>query len=73
MERLMGAPDLVRQEGAGAAVTYRYQDCALLLLFTADGRNTMRLAEAAPGPRRAGASAPTLDQCAAEADARAGS
>lgn len=66
----MGQPDLVRREGAGAAITYRYQQCALLLLFTADERNTMRLREASPGARQAGATAPTLDQCAAEADAR---
>lgn len=69
--RLMGQPDLVRREGAGAAITYRYQQCALLLLFTADERNTMRLREASPGARQAGAAAPTLDQCAVEADARA--
>jgi hypothetical protein len=69
--RLMGRPDLVRREGAGAAITYRFEQCALLLLFTADERNTMRLREAAPGARQAGATAPTLDQCAAEADARA--
>lgn len=68
--RLMGQPDLVRREGAGAAITYRYQQCALLLLFTADERNTMRLREAAPGARQAGTQAPTLDQCAVEADAR---
>lgn len=68
--RLMGQPDLVRREGAGAAITYRYQQCALLLLFTADDRNTMRLREASPGARQSGAQAPTLDQCAVEADAR---
>jgi hypothetical protein len=69
--RLIGQPDLVRREGAGAAITYRFQQCALLLLFTADERNTMRLREASTGARQAGAQAPTLDQCAAEADARA--
>ncbi len=70
VERILGAPDLARQDGAGAALTYRYEQCALLLLFTADGRNELRLAEAHPGPRRSGAAAPSLEQCAAEASAR---
>lgn len=66
----MGQPDITRQDGAGAALTYRYEQCALLLLFAADGRNVMRLAEAHPGPRVTGAAAPSLEQCAAEASAR---
>lgn len=70
IERLLGAPDIARQDGAGAALTYRYQQCALLLLFTADARNAMRLAQAHPGPRVTGAAEPNLAQCAAEADAR---
>lgn len=70
IESVLGAPDIMRQDGAGAALTYRYEQCALLLLFVADGRNTMRLAEANPGPRRSGAAAPSLAQCAAEASAR---
>jgi opacity protein-like surface antigen len=70
VERILGAPDVAREDGAGAALTYRYEQCALLLLFTADGRNELRLAEAHPGPRRTGAAAPSLEQCAAEASAR---
>lgn len=70
VESLLGRPDLARQDGAGAALTYRYGQCALLLLFTADARNAMRLVEAHAGPRRSGEAAPTLEQCAAEADAR---
>lgn len=70
IESVLGAPDIMRQDGAGAALTYRYEQCALLLLFVADGRNTMRLAETHPGPRRTGAATPTLAQCAAEASAR---
>ena len=68
--RAFGAPDIARQDGAGAALTYRLESCALLLLFTADGSNAMRLAEAHAGPRRTGAATPTLEQCAAEAQAR---
>jgi hypothetical protein len=70
VERILGAPDILRQDGAGAVLTYRYDQCALLLLFTADARNEMRLAEAHPGPRRSGADAPSLAQCSAEASAR---
>lgn len=70
VERLLGRPDIVRQDGAGAALTYRYEQCALLLLFAADGRNALRLAEAHAGPRVTGAAAPSLEQCAAEASAR---
>lgn len=70
LERALGAPDIARSDGAGQALTYRMQSCALLLLFTADGRNEMRLAEAHPSARRAGEAAPSLEQCAAEASAR---
>lgn len=70
VERVFGRADIVRQEGAGAALTYRLETCALMLLFAADGRGAMRLTEAHPGARRAGEAAPSLDQCAAEAAAR---
>lgn len=70
IERLFGRADIVRQEGAGAALTYRLESCALMLLFAADARNAMRLTEAHPSARRAGDTAPPLDQCAAEAAAR---
>lgn len=52
------------------ALTYRLQSCALLLVFTADDRNVMRLAQAHPSARRGGEAAPSLEQCAAEAAAR---
>lgn len=67
IERALGQPAIVRQEGAGAALTYRYENCALLLLFAADGRNVMRLTEAHPSARQTGQVAPSLEQCAAEA------
>lgn len=62
----MGQPDVVRQEGAGAALTYRFETCSLLLLFAADGRNVMRLTEAHASARAAGEPAPTTEQCAAQ-------
>ena len=70
IERIFGQPDLARQDGAGAALTYRLQSCALLLLFETDGDNRFRLAEAHASARRAGEEAPSLDQCAAEIAAR---
>jgi hypothetical protein len=70
IERAFGPADISRRDGAGAALTYRLESCALLLLFTADARNEMRLAQANPSARRAGAAAPSLEQCASEAGAR---
>lgn len=70
IERVFGRPDIARQDGAGAVLTYRFENCALLLLFRADGRNAMRLNEAHPSARRSGEAAPSLEQCAAEASAR---
>lgn len=70
IERALGAPDIMRRDGAGAALTYRLQNCALLLLFAADGRNEMRLAEVHPSARTVETPAPSLEQCAAEASAR---
>ncbi|QGZ97005.1 hypothetical protein DSM104635_03870 [Terricaulis silvestris] len=68
--RLLGAPDIERHEGAGTALTYRLENCALLLLFVADQRNAMRLAEAHPSARRPSEPAPSLETCAAEASNR---
>jgi hypothetical protein len=66
IERALGAPAIARQDGAGAALTYRFENCALLLLFAPDQRNAMRLTEAHASARRADAAAPSLEQCAAE-------
>ena len=70
IEHAFGAADITRHDGAGAALTYRLDSCALLLVFTTDTRNAMRLAEAHPSARRTGDAAPTLEQCATEASAR---
>ena len=70
-EAALGAPDIRRQDGAGTALTYRLDSCALLLVFAADAANAMRLADAHATARRPGEATPTLDQCAAEAEARA--
>lgn len=70
LERALGQPDIARQDGAGVALTYRLETCALLLLFEADARNAFRLMQAYPSARQAGAAAPSLEQCAAEAERR---
>lgn len=70
VERSFGAADIVRRDGAGAATTYRYDNCALLLLFTADARGELRLQEAHASARRASEATPSLEQCATEAAAR---
>jgi hypothetical protein len=70
VERAFGAADIVRQDGAGTALTYRLESCALLLLFAADSGNEMRLVETHPSARRPGEVTPTLAQCAAEVSAR---
>ncbi|MBI3437979.1 MAG: hypothetical protein HY054_04900 [Proteobacteria bacterium] len=69
IERTFGAGDISRQDGAGVALTYRLSTCALLLVFTADAHNTLRLMDAHASARQAGQAAPTLDQCGAEAEA----
>jgi hypothetical protein len=70
IERAFGPADIARRDGAGAALTYRLDHCALFLVFAADERNAMRLREANPGARRGGEAAPGLEQCADEAAAR---
>jgi hypothetical protein len=70
IERALGAPDVARNDGAGALLTYRGQSCALVLIFTSDQRNAMRLRETHAEARRAGETAPSLEQCASEASAR---
>lgn len=67
----MGGADITRQDGVGVALTYRLESCALLLLFSSDERNAMRLREAHASARRSGEAAPSLDQCATEAGAHA--
>jgi hypothetical protein len=70
IERAFGGADIVRQDGAGAALTYRLETCALLLLFSADNRNEWRLTQAHASARNNGQAPPSLEQCAAEASAR---
>jgi hypothetical protein len=67
---LVGEADVARRETAGALLTYRLPGCSLVLAFSADGLNRLRLAQVHTGAPRFGDPAPSLDQCAAELDAR---
>lgn len=69
MQRALGEPAIRRQDGAGAALTYRFDSCALLLLFEADERHVLRLARVHTSARRGNDTPPSLEQCAAEAPA----
>jgi hypothetical protein len=66
----LGQADITRQDGVGVAMTYRLEQCALLLLFAADAHNAMRLREAHASARRPNETPPSLEQCGAEAEAR---
>jgi hypothetical protein len=70
IEQALGPADISRHDGAGIALTYRLDHCALFLVFGADARNQVRLADAHASPRNAGEGAPSLDECASEAIAR---
>jgi hypothetical protein len=63
---LLGPPDVYRRDGVGALLTWRLESCALVLGFVDD-----RLAHVSPDARIPGAPAPSLNQCVAEARARA--
>lgn len=70
VQNVLGAPDVARREGAGAALTYRYETCALLIVFAADESGGMRLQQTFAEARRARVDAPDLQSCAREALAR---
>jgi hypothetical protein len=64
---LIGAPDIVRQDGRGALMTWRLPSCALVLGFADNRLQTVDVS--AP---KAGAPAPALSTCVNEARARQG-
>jgi hypothetical protein len=70
IERTMGPADIRRQDGAGLALTYRMEHCALLLLFAPDSANLMKLAVTHQSAREPGQPTPSLEQCAAEVQDR---
>ena len=66
----LGAPDVDRREGAGAMLAWRLPGCALALGFATDGAGRLRLRVAQADPPTLGGAAPTLAQCASQAQAR---
>lgn len=70
IERTFGRADITRHDGAGVALTYRLNSCALLLVFAANAQNEMRLSDAHATAIQSGGASPSMDQCAAEAAAR---
>ena len=63
----LGAPDVAREEGAGAMWTYRQRDCALMVFFRSDNGGPMKVSGATSGPRRRGDTPASLEACVAEA------
>lgn len=70
VQRLLGPADVARRETEGALLTYRLENCSLVLAFAADNLNRLRLTDVAPGAPRFGDPAPSLDQCATALEAR---
>lgn len=59
----LGAPDVARDEGAGAFWTYRLKSCALFVFFRTEDGHGLRMSGAQAGPRRRGQSAPSVEAC----------
>jgi hypothetical protein len=67
---LFGGADVERREGAGAILTYRTANCAVTLVFAADGAGALRLGAMEARARDQRAAPPPLEQCVNEAMAR---
>jgi len=59
----LGAPDVARNEGAGAFWTYRLKSCALFVFFHTEDGHGLRVSGAQAGPRRRGQPAPSVEAC----------
>jgi hypothetical protein len=59
----LGAPDVARNEGAGAFWTYRLKGCALFVFFRAEDGHGLRVSGTQAGPRRRGQSTPSVEAC----------
>ena len=62
----LGAPDIARNEGAGAMWTYRLADCALFVFFRAPGGQPLKVSGASSGPRSRGQTPIPVESCIAE-------
>lgn len=68
---LFGRAQVERMDGAGAMLTYRTPNCALVLVFAADRAGDLRLGATDAAARDQRAQPPPFDQCVNEALARA--
>jgi hypothetical protein len=65
IDALLGAPDLMRIEGAGEFRRYSLADCALIIILYPDDNGTKRATQIAASALKAGEPKPDLDQCLA--------
>lgn len=65
IDTLLGAPDLMRIEGAGEFRRYSLAECALIIILYPDDKGTRRATQIAASALNAGESKPDLDQCLA--------
>jgi hypothetical protein len=65
LDALLGAPQLLRVEGAGEFRRYMLADCALLVILYPDEKGIKRAAEIDAGALRSGDEKPDLDLCLA--------
>lgn len=69
IDALLGAPDLMRIEGAGEFRRYSLADCALIIILYPDDTGTRRATQIAASALKAGEPKPDLDQCLARGKA----
>ncbi len=70
LDALLGAPDLVRLEGAGEFRRYMLADCALMIILYPDDKGTKRTAKIDAGALSVGDDKPDLDRCLARGKAK---
>ena len=69
IDGVLGAPDLVRVEGAGEFRRYALADCALIIILYPDDAGVKRARRLEAGALTSGAEKPDLDRCLARGKA----
>ncbi|MGD9800612.1 MAG: hypothetical protein AB7F91_05145 [Parvularculaceae bacterium] len=69
IDGVLGAPDLVRIEGAGEFRRYALADCALIIILYPDDAGVKRAKRLEAGALTSGAEKPDLDRCLARGKA----
>jgi len=70
IDKALGAPDLVRIEGAGEFRRYALADCALIVLLYPDNAGVKRARHLDVGALKSGEEKPDLDRCLAHGKAQ---